>query len=212
MVPPIPNSRPGRAVLALLVAATAALLALSLRAEPVFVDRTPGTHSVEEVEAAMVRLVQPYQTHPVIAEPAYRREIAEATLAAARASQIPELFLAGMFYRESSYAKDVISGKRRGKLGEFGLGQLNRAARWWARQKGYNLKTISGQALASAAWLAYSRDQCGGVFVRGFAYYSTGRSCSPTYAGDVVKDRFGLWKALETGAPIPKPYRSRRPR
>lgn len=192
-------------LLALFVATL--LVALSLRADPVFVDRVPGTHSVAEVEAAMVRLVEPYQTHPVIAEPAYRREIAEATLAAARASSIPEMFLTGLFYRESSFSKHVISGKRRGKLGEKGLGQLGSGARWWCKRKGFDLATIPGQASCSAAWLAFSRDQCDGVLVRGFAMYSTGRSCSPSYAGAVVRDRFAVWKALETGAPIPPPPR-----
>jgi hypothetical protein len=209
MTAPIPFRRRGLSALfvVLALAAAVALVTLSGRADPVFVDRTPGTHTVAEIEAAMVRLVEPYTTHPVIADPAYRREIAEATFAAARASSIPEMFLTGMFYRESSYAKKVISGERRGKLGEYGLGQLNVVARHWCRRKGYDLKAISGQALCSAAWLAFSRDMCDGILVRGFAMYSTGRSCNPRFAGDVVRDRFDLWKALETGGPLPGPRR-----
>jgi hypothetical protein len=208
MVPPLPSprSRLGRAAVVLVfLAFTLVLCYLSARANAVLPDRVPGSHTVAEVEAAMLRLVEPYKIHPVIAEPAYRLEIATAILDAARASRIPEFFLVGMFFRESSYAKAVVSGKRRGALGECGLGQLNRAARWWARQRGYNLKTIHGQAGGSAAWLAYSRDQCGGILIRGFAHYSTGRSCSPSYAGDVVKDRFAIWHALENGNPIPQP-------
>lgn len=165
--------------------------------------------TVARVEAAMYRLKQPYVDDPVIADAAFRREIAEATIAAANESDIPALFLTGMFFRESSFRKAVIDGRRLGTRKEHGLGQLNGVAKWWCLKSGFNLKNIDGQARCAAAWLAMCRKVCDGTLEQGFARYATGRSCSPRFAGDTHKDRFALWRALEEGSPIPKPPKTK---
>jgi len=161
--------------------------------------------TLERVEAAMVRLKQPYTDDPVISDATYRREIAEATLTASAESNVPALFLTGLFFRESSFRKAVLEGRRRGTRGEMGLGQLHGVAKWWCQKSGFNLKTINGQARCSAGWLDRCRKQCDGSLEQGFARYATGRSCSPGFAGDVLTDRFSVWRALEDGTPIPKP-------
>jgi hypothetical protein len=163
--------------------------------------------ALSKIEVAMIRLKQPYVDDPIIADAAYRREIAEATFAAASESNVPALFLTGLFYRESSFRKAVLEGRRLGRLKEHGLGQLNGVAKWWCQKSGFDLKTINGQARCSAGWLARCRNECDGSLEQGFARYATGRSCSPQFAGDTHKDRFALWRALENGTTIPKPPR-----
>jgi hypothetical protein len=165
--------------------------------------------TVETIEAAMIRLKQPYVDDPVIADAAYRRTIAAATLAAAEEADVPALFLTGLFFRESSFRQAVLEGRRRGTRGEHGLGQLNGVAKWWCQRKGFDLRTADGQARCAAGWLDRCRRECDGSLEQGFARYATGRSCSPRFAGDVHRDRFALWRALETGGPIPTPPRRR---
>jgi hypothetical protein len=164
---------------------------------------------LERVEAAMIRLKHPYVDDPVVVDTAYRQEIARATLAAAAESDVPALFLTGLFYRESSFRRAVLEGRRLGKLKEHGLGQLNGVAKWWCLKSGFDLKTIDGQARCSAGWLARCKKECDGSLEQGFARYATGRSCSPRFAGNTHKDRFALWRALEDGTPIPKPPKTK---
>jgi hypothetical protein len=155
--------------------------------------------TLETVDAALVELVQPYTTHPIIAEPAYRNEIARAIVRAGAESKVPPLFLAAMFFRESSYRKSVTQNRVRGTRDETGIGQVNGVARAWCKRKGFDLATIDGQARCGAGWLRMCINTCGGQGKAGFALYATGRSCDPRDAGKVVEDRFALWKRLESG-------------
>jgi hypothetical protein len=156
--------------------------------------------TVDQISDALISLVQPYNDHPVVTDPAYRMEIARAIYDAARSSGVPSLFLAALFFRESSFRKAVVEGRRQGSRHERGLGQVNGVAHWWCTQKGYDLHTIAGQAMCSAGWLARCRASCDGTLEQGLAFYSTGRSCKPSYAGKVVKDRIDLWQRLEREA------------
>ena len=189
----------------LILALTCAVEAL--RAEPgrpagarPAAGRTKPPATVAQIEAAIISSVKPYPKHPVVVDGVYRLEIANAIAAAGRESNVPELFLVALFQRESSFRRAVVEGRRHGKLGESGLGQLHGVARAWCKRTGFNLKTIDGQARCSAGWLSECRTACGGSLKQGFAFYATGRTCDPRRAGDVVKDRHELWQRLEREA------------
>jgi hypothetical protein len=186
----------------ILVLAAAGLAAGAPRVRPATVC---GPCSVERIEAALVRLKGAYVSDPVVADAAFRRQIAAAIRAAADEHGVPALFLAGMFFRESSFRPAVIAGRRRGALGEVGLGQVHGAAAWWCRRTGYDLRTLDGQARCAAGWLARCAAACDGSLEQGFARYATGRSCRPAAAGATWRDRFALWIAMEEGTPIPAP-------
>ena len=197
-------SRGWRAFAILLALALVLVFGLILNPKCVKDLNAGETDTVEDVAAAIVRIVQPYTAHPVIKDPAFLMELATGIHDAGKANAIPPRFLVGMYFRESSFRINA-----KGKRKEVGLGQTNGVAYYYCkRYKKFNMKTVAGQAMCGASWLAHLRDQCGGDLASGFAYYASGRGCNVAFVRDTVKDRFDLWKSLESGGGnIKKPRR-----
>jgi len=76
-------------------------------------------------------------------------------------NNLDPLLLVAIGYRESSWSEDVISGKRRGALGEIGACQIMPRGAAWRRGGRCDLTKVDCNIHTAAVWLDACRDWCG---------------------------------------------------
>lgn len=119
--------------------------------------------TVEQVDASIKWLFRIAKAKPMAKNHEKRRAVATEIVAAAQEFGPDPFLMTGMFYHESSFADDIINGKRLGKSGEYGIGQVGKEVKKKCEKHGLNMKLRSDQIRCTAWTLQGKIDKCGTI-------------------------------------------------